>query len=263
MDTDAPFITTASTARPSPREMEVIWGMAGEAGFRPKISAIDYNTEWRTKYTAPASRDQLGKFTGATAQLASTSSRIWMWALLNSAGSFYRGFDADGSGSAKGDPKLDQMTSDLLKEFDQDKAFKLAHDIQRREAEMAYPACSRAAPTASGWAGPRSATSASTARTAGSRRSSWTTPKAPTEEGLALNKAEGRLRPRRDSNAEPARQRPDVQVGPGTPMGNLMRQYWIPASARTSCRRRTARRCACVCWAKTSSPSARPPAPSA
>jgi ABC-type transport system substrate-binding protein len=138
MDTDAPYITTGQYGPTFTREMEVIWGMASEAGFRPKTQAIDYNTEWRTKYTEPSSRDQLGKFTGVTAQLASSSSRIWMWALLHHDGSFFRGFDADGTGSGKGDPKLDQMTSDLLKEFDQDKAFKLAHDIQRRDAEMVY-----------------------------------------------------------------------------------------------------------------------------
>ena len=50
------------------------------------------------------------------------------------------------------------------------------------------------------------------------------------------------------------------RVGPGTPMGDLMREYWIPALMSTSSPRRTARRCACVCWARTSSPSARPPA---
>ena len=41
------------------------------------------------------------------------------------------------------------------------------------------------------------------------------------------------------------------RVGPGTPMGNFMRQYWIPAFAlETSCPRPTARRCACACSAK-------------
>jgi hypothetical protein len=61
-----------------------------------------------------------------------------MWALLNSGGSFFRGFDVDGTGSGKGDPALDKMTSALLQEFDQQKAYTMAHDIQKREAEMAY-----------------------------------------------------------------------------------------------------------------------------
>ena len=41
------------------------------------------------------------------------------------------------------------------------------------------------------------------------------------------------------------------RVGPGTPMGDLLRQYWMPALVSTSCRRRTARRCACGCSART------------
>ena len=47
-----------------------------------------------------------------------------------------------------------------------------------------------------------------------------------------------------------------IKVGPGTPMGNLLRRYWTPALLSTRCRRPTARRCACASSAKTSSPSA-------
>ena len=38
-------------------------------------------------------------------------------------------------------------------------------------------------------------------------------------------------------------------------MGDLMRQYWIPALMTTECRLRTARPCVCACWARTSSVS--------
>ena len=44
------------------------------------------------------------------------------------------------------------------------------------------------------------------------------------------------------------------RVGPGTPMGNLMRQYWVPAALSSelpAAGRR--RRCACACWARISS----------
>ena len=42
------------------------------------------------------------------------------------------------------------------------------------------------------------------------------------------------------------------RVGPGTPMGNLMRQYWVPAAlCRASCPRPDGPRCACACWART------------
>ena len=41
------------------------------------------------------------------------------------------------------------------------------------------------------------------------------------------------------------------RIGPGTAMGALMREYWIPAIPSTSCLRLTARRCVSVCWART------------
>ena len=41
------------------------------------------------------------------------------------------------------------------------------------------------------------------------------------------------------------------RVGSGTPMGDLMRQYWIPACSPVSCPRQTARPCACACSART------------
>jgi phthalate 4,5-dioxygenase oxygenase subunit len=46
-----------------------------------------------------------------------------------------------------------------------------------------------------------------------------------------------------------------VRVGPGTPMGALMRLYWIPFLLRATCSP-TASRTACACWARTSWPSA-------
>ena len=107
--------------------------MSADAGFRVTTVPIDFNTEWRPRIT-----DSVGKFNGVTAQLASSSSRIWLWALLNSKGSFFRGFDPTGSSTYAGDPKLDADTTALLAEFDQDTAYELARDIQRYEAEMVY-----------------------------------------------------------------------------------------------------------------------------
>ena len=43
-----------------------------------------------------------------------------------------------------------------------------------------------------------------------------------------------------------------TRVGPGTPMGDLMRQYWMPAMlARRAARAGWPIRCACGCSAKT------------
>ena len=44
------------------------------------------------------------------------------------------------------------------------------------------------------------------------------------------------------------------RIGPGTPMGDLMRQYWVPAAAVERAARAGRRPCCgCACWARTSS----------
>ena len=48
-----------------------------------------------------------------------------------------------------------------------------------------------------------------------------------------------------------------TRVGPGTPMGNMMRQYWMPA-IESSSSRQTDGRCACDCSVKTLSHIATP-----
>ena len=50
-----------------------------------------------------------------------------------------------------------------------------------------------------------------------------------------------------------------TRTGPGTPMGDLMRQYWIPALMSSELPAPDCPRCVCACWERTSSPSARPP----
>lgn len=50
------------------------------------------------------------------------------------------------------------------------------------------------------------------------------------------------------------------RVGPGTPMGNLMRQYWIPAARSDELPAPNGPPCACACWARASLRSASPPA---
>ena len=43
-----------------------------------------------------------------------------------------------------------------------------------------------------------------------------------------------------------------THVGPGTVMGDLLRQYWVPALlSEEATARRIPRQCACACWAKT------------
>ena len=53
------------------------------------------------------------------------------------------------------------------------------------------------------------------------------------------------------------------RVGPGTPMGNLMREYWMPAMRADELPAPDCPPVRVGCWARTSSPSAPPPARSA
>ena len=47
-----------------------------------------------------------------------------------------------------------------------------------------------------------------------------------------------------------------TQIDPSTPMGNLIRRYWVPALLSEEVPKRTARPSACGCWAKSWSPFA-------
>ncbi len=40
-----------------------------------------------------------------------------------------------------------------------------------------------------------------------------------------------------------------VRIGPGTVMGDMMRQYWLPAAMSVGTGRATAPRCGSCCWA--------------
>ena len=42
-----------------------------------------------------------------------------------------------------------------------------------------------------------------------------------------------------------------TRVGPGTPMGNFMREYWVPALLSSELLAPILTRCACSCWVKS------------
>ena len=47
-----------------------------------------------------------------------------------------------------------------------------------------------------------------------------------------------------------------TQIGPGTPMGEVMRRYWMPGCSQVTCQRRTVLLCALNFLARISSPFA-------
>jgi peptide/nickel transport system substrate-binding protein len=118
------------------RDIEIVTGMAAEAGFRANITQPQFATEFRQIYSQGS-----GDFSGLSYVnlfSAGIDPASWLFRYLNSAGSMFYGFDADGSASHQGDPTLDELTNKLRLETDADAAKALAHDIQRQAARKMY-----------------------------------------------------------------------------------------------------------------------------
>jgi hypothetical protein len=127
--------------------MEVISGMAAEAGFLFKLNERNFQTDY-----IPNVRDAGGKFEGWTLRGSATSLMADIMARLtaeyHSKGSIFVtvGFDANGMGDASGDPKLDADLERALKERDVERKKELIWDIQRyiakekERADLGHPA---------------------------------------------------------------------------------------------------------------------------
>jgi ABC-type transport system substrate-binding protein len=123
------------------RQIEVLEGMAGEAGFKFTKAIQGYTTNWNPEF-----RDSRGFFEGiayrATPVPAEPGDSLFV--TYNKAGSFYYGFDPDGKGvtSAQGpfvgDPTCDDLTSKIRSEFDDSKRKQYAHDLQRYLGKQQY-----------------------------------------------------------------------------------------------------------------------------
>ena len=124
-----------------PNHVEVMLGMAAEAGFRIDRQQHQSPAPWNSDY-----RDARGYFDGVGFRLAPTPAepREHLFALWNSAGSLNFGFNPEGKGIPSpegpftGDPTADELTSKLRGTFDNDEAIALAHDLQRYLAPRQY-----------------------------------------------------------------------------------------------------------------------------
>ena len=128
-------------------------------------------------------------------------------------GAAFHGFSTSGKNDQSGDPQVDAMIEKARLERDTEKRKALVFDLQRYLAKAhvrAQPA--RAAPPASSWPGPAWATSGSGKARAPTTGCGSTTPRPPFKS--VLTKEDNEIL---------------NHVGPGTPMGNLLRRYWMPA----------------------------------
>jgi len=118
------------------RDIEIVVGMAQNAGFNAQPVQPQFATEFRRIYSQGT-----GDFSGLSYVnlfSAGVDPSNWFFRYFNSKGSNFYGFDADGSGRHQGDPRLDQLTTAMRLEFDEKKRMELGHEIQRQVAAKMY-----------------------------------------------------------------------------------------------------------------------------
>jgi ABC-type transport system substrate-binding protein len=118
------------------RDVEIVTGMASEAGFKASVKQPQFAREFRDIYSQGT-----GDFSGLSYVnlfSAGIDPSTWLFRYFNSKGSTFYGFDAQGSSGSKGDPKLDQLTTRMRLEFDDKKRQDIGNEIQRYLGEKQY-----------------------------------------------------------------------------------------------------------------------------
>jgi ABC-type transport system substrate-binding protein len=118
------------------RDITIVTGMAQDAGFNASVKQPQFAREFRDVYSQGT-----GNFSGLSYVnlfSAGVEPSTWFFRYLNSKGSTFYGFDADGSGKHQGDPTLDGLTNKMLLEFDEKKRQEIGYDVQRLAAGKMY-----------------------------------------------------------------------------------------------------------------------------
>jgi ABC-type transport system substrate-binding protein len=122
-------------------QLEVILGMASEAGFKFNRLQHQAPAPWNADF-----RDSRGFFDGIAFRLTPVPAEPGegLFALFNKDGSLNYGFDPDGKGVAAktgpflGDPTCDDLTKKIRSEFDNSKRISYAKDLQKYLGKMQY-----------------------------------------------------------------------------------------------------------------------------
>jgi len=135
LDIVAHYITTAQYGVDFQKWIEIVLGFGNDVGFRWKNEAPGYTQDWRPKYA-----DAKGRYSGVAFRIDTgppdTGDRLYSH--YHSKGTLFQGFSADGKSSFAGDPKMDDLTLQTRREFDQKKRIQIGYDIQRYEAQQQY-----------------------------------------------------------------------------------------------------------------------------
>jgi ABC-type transport system substrate-binding protein len=122
-------------------QIEVVHGMAAEAGFKFTRQQWQAPAPWNAEY-----RDSRGFFDGIAFRLTPVPAEPGegLFALYNKDGSLNYGFDDQGKGVASlqgpwiGDPTCDDLTKKMRTEFDGAKRIQHAHDLQKYLGKQHY-----------------------------------------------------------------------------------------------------------------------------
>jgi ABC-type transport system substrate-binding protein len=135
LDVDAHHITTGDYGPDFAKKVLALLGMVPDSGLRVHSVPANFQTDWQQKY-----RDVKGNFDGMAfvLEVGATDVGDTLYALYNSNGSQFMGFDPDGKGTFKGDPTLDELTNKMKGEFDANKRHSYAYELQKYEGKMQY-----------------------------------------------------------------------------------------------------------------------------
>jgi peptide/nickel transport system substrate-binding protein len=120
-----------------PNQLQIIEGMANEAGFKPKANAINYTAEFIPKY-----RDGRGQHEGMAYKIgpgyAQDAIARFVYEIYGKGGSNFYGFSASGRNDQAGDTAIDSLIEKAKAETDTPKRQALALDIQREMAKKQW-----------------------------------------------------------------------------------------------------------------------------
>lgn len=119
------------------KDVEVLSGMATEAGFKFSQQPVDFNTAW------PRYRDGRGNFEGLAWQNWGVSGtdpgeRLWKEVSSGASNLLFTGFDTNGKGDYSGDSTLETMLRNARREVDIAKRKVIVKDAQRYMAKKMY-----------------------------------------------------------------------------------------------------------------------------
>jgi ABC-type transport system substrate-binding protein len=122
--------------------LEPLFGMTADSGvFKVNVNLLaNYDADWVPKYH----NQSLGPFSGVTISLSSLAQdpATYLHSYYNSKGALRQGSDST----------LDDLTTKMVREFDNKKRMELGHDIQRYEGQkMYYPRIGGATGFSVGW----------------------------------------------------------------------------------------------------------------